>query len=84
MNATLEATEVMLNSIKKVNSQCGFKAAGGIRSVAEAKDYIELTNRVMGKDWINATKFRFGASSILTDVLNILNDRESVINSNLY
>jgi deoxyribose-phosphate aldolase len=84
VNATLEATEVMLNSIKKVNSQCGFKAAGGIRSVAEAKDYIELTNRVMGKDWINATKFRFGASSILTDVLNILNDRESVINSNLY
>ena len=84
VNATLEATEIMLNSIKKNNKPCGFKAAGGIRSVAEAKEYLELTARIMGKDWINANNFRFGASSILTDVLNILNDRESVINSNLY
>ncbi len=84
VNATLEATEIMLNSIKKNNKPCGFKAAGGIRSVAEAKEYLELTARIMGKDWINANNFRFGASSILTDLLNILNDRESVINNNLY
>ena len=49
VNATLEPTEIMLNSIKK-NKPCGFKAAGGIRSVAEAKEYLELTARIMGKD----------------------------------
>lgn len=79
-NATLEAAKIMLNTIKDNGSKCGFKASGGIRTVAEAAKYIELAQQIMGKDWINASTFRFGASGLLADVLDMLNGEDS--NSN--
>ncbi len=84
VNATLEATEIMLNSIKKAGGKCAFKAAGGVRSVAEAKEYLDLTAKIMGVNWINADTFRFGASSLLGDVLNVLNGRESIVDKTVY
>ncbi len=84
VNATLQAAEIMLNVIKETNSNCGFKAAGGIRLVSEAKEYLELTAKIMGEDWINASKFRFGASSLLSDVINVLTDKKSEINASQY
>ncbi len=84
VNATLEATEIMLNSIKKSGSKCSFKAAGGVRSVAEAKEYLDLTTKIMGANWVNADTFRFGASSLLGDVLNVLNGRESIVDKTVY
>lgn len=84
VNATLEATEIMLNAIKESGKPCAFKAAGGVRLVSEAKDYLDLTSKVMGKDWINATNFRFGASSLLGDVLNVLQDKQSVLDKTVY
>ena len=84
INATLEATEVMLNSIKKAGGKCAFKAAGGVRLVSEAKDYLDLTARIMGAEWINSNTFRFGASSLLGDVLNVLSGRESILDKTVY
>ncbi|RTL00516.1 MAG: deoxyribose-phosphate aldolase [Proteobacteria bacterium] len=84
VNATLEATEIMLNAIKKSGRKCSFKAAGGVRLVSEAKDYLDLTAKIMGEEWINSDNFRFGASSLLGDVLNVLNDRESVLDKTVY
>lgn len=84
VNATLEATEVMLNSIKKSGKKCAFKAAGGVRLVSEAKEYLDLTAKIMGADWINSDTFRFGASSLLGDVLNVLHGRESVLDKTVY
>lgn len=84
VNATLEATEVMLNSIKKSGKKCAFKAAGGVRLVSEAKEYLDLTAKIMGADWINSNTFRFGASSLLGDVLNVLHGRESVLDKTVY
>jgi deoxyribose-phosphate aldolase len=78
VNATLEATEIMLNCIKTSGKRCGFKAAGGIKSVAEAGQYLELTARIMGKEWINANNFRFGASSLLGDVMNVLDGKATI------
>lgn len=72
VNATLEATEIMLKCIKTAGTKCGFKAAGGIKSVADAHKYLELTANIMGESWINANNFRFGASSLLGDVINVL------------
>lgn len=72
VNATLEAAEIMLHVIKSSGKHAGFKAAGGIRTVADAIPYLELANKIMGKDWINANTFRFGASSLLNDVIAIL------------
>lgn len=84
VNATLEATEIMLKAIKELNSECGFKAAGGIRRVSEAAEYLKLTADIMGEDWINSSKFRFGASSLLGDVLDVLNDRQSSTDNSAY
>ncbi|MFC3033707.1 deoxyribose-phosphate aldolase [Pseudoalteromonas fenneropenaei] len=68
VNATLAAAEVMLNSIIKCQKAVGFKAAGGVKTVAEAAPYLALATRLMGADWLHATHFRFGASSLLRDV----------------
>lgn len=84
VNATLEATEIMLNAINKSGRNCAFKAAGGVRLVSEAKDYLDLTAKIMGAEWINSDNFRFGASSLLGDVLNVLNGRESVLDKTVY
>ena len=74
VNASIDAAEIMLNEIKKSDSKCGFKASGGIKTVAEAIPYIDLAKKIMGDSWINASNFRFGASSLLNDVCNTLNN----------
>ncbi|MCF2859329.1 deoxyribose-phosphate aldolase [Pseudoalteromonas sp. SMS1] len=72
VNATLAATQVMLSRIKINNKPVGFKAAGGVKTVSEALPYLEYAAQLMGSDWINADNFRFGASSLLTDVKAII------------
>ena len=47
----------------------GFKAAGGIRTAADAAAYLHLAGAIMGQDWANPRTFRFGASSLLDDLL---------------
>lgn len=84
INATLEATKIMLTSIKNSGNNCSFKAAGGVKFVREAKEYIDLTTDIMGKNWINSDNFRFGASSLLTDVINVLEDKECTSDSSKY
>lgn len=74
VNATLEASEIMLNCIRNSGRKCGFKAAGGIRDVTEAQKYLELATEIMGDSWLTADNFRFGASGLLNDVLNILSN----------
>lgn len=69
VNATLEAAEVMLQAIKTSGKDVGFKAAGGIRTAAEATEYLELAERILGADWVTAEHFRFGASSLLDNLL---------------
>lgn len=80
INATLDAAEVMLTAIKKSGKNVGFKAAGGVRTVEDAAQYISLATEIMGQDWVTAKHFRFGASGLLTDVLRVLNvDTQSVM-----
>lgn len=72
VNATLSAAEVMLNAIKTSGSQCGFKAAGGVRNAEQAAEYLSIASNILGNDWVNAEHFRFGASSLLTSLLATL------------
>ena len=69
VNATPEAARVMLEAIKECGKPVGFKAAGGIRTVTEAAQYLALADEIMGAGWATAATFRFGASSLLGDVL---------------
>jgi deoxyribose-phosphate aldolase len=47
----------------------GVKAAGGIRTAKDAVRYLVLVNETVGADWLTPDRFRFGASSLLNDLL---------------
>jgi deoxyribose-phosphate aldolase len=46
----------------------GLKPAGGIRSAREALDWMALVKDELGTRWLRPDLFRFGASSLLTDI----------------
>jgi len=73
VNATLEAAEIMLKAIKASGKNVGFKAAGGVRTAEEAAQYLALAADIMGPQWVTPEHFRFGASSLLNNLLNTLN-----------
>ena len=49
--------------------QIGVKPAGGIRSSKDALRYLVTVSEVAGPDWLDPDRFRFGASSLLNDLL---------------
>lgn len=71
--ATLPVTLVMLQAIKDhyraTGEKIGMKPAGGIRNTKMAIQYLCMVNEVLGEDWLTPDLFRFGASSLLNDVL---------------
>jgi deoxyribose-phosphate aldolase len=71
--ATLPVTLVMLEAARDFHSQTGrqvgVKAAGGIRVAKDAVRYLVVVNEVAGDDWLSPDWFRFGASSLLNDLL---------------
>lgn len=72
VNATLEAADIMLAAIADSGRDVGFKAAGGIRTTADAGAYLALAEQRMGAAWITPAHFRFGASSLLGELLATL------------
>jgi deoxyribose-phosphate aldolase len=70
--ATLAAAEIMLGVIAERGGDHGFKAAGGIRSLAEAAGYVALAERQFGRHWTIPQHFRIGASSLLNDIVRQL------------
>lgn len=83
-NATLEAADIMLKAIKASGKDVGFKAAGGVRTVEEAADYLALAADIMGAQWVTPEHFRFGASSLLGNLLNTLNGSAQATSQGTY
>ena len=71
--ATLPVTVVMLEAVRDfrrtTGRQIGVKPAGGIRTSKDAISYLVAVNEVLGVDWLTPQWFRFGASSLLDDLL---------------
>jgi deoxyribose-phosphate aldolase len=71
--ATLPVTLVMLEAISEFYAgtgiPVGMKAAGGIRTAKEAIRYLVVLNETSGPMWMSPDRFRFGASTLLNDVL---------------
>lgn len=84
VNATLEATKVMIEAIKESGRNVGFKAAGGVKDAQTASDYMQLARDIMGDDWVNIDHFRFGASSLLTGLLTELNLTDKTVEQGAY
>jgi deoxyribose-phosphate aldolase len=77
VNATLEAADIMIRVIRQSGRKVGFKAAGGIASVADAALYLSLAQTIMTPDWPMPSTFRFGASGLLDDILAVLGGGQS-------
>lgn len=69
VNATPEAAAVMLDAIAARGGRCGFKAAGGIRTPADARVYLALAQERLGADWLTPARFRIGASALFDALL---------------
>ncbi|WP_366558519.1 deoxyribose-phosphate aldolase [uncultured Nocardioides sp.] len=71
--ATLPVTLVMLEAVRDfreaTGQMVGVKPAGGIRTSKDAIKYLVMVNEVAGADWLRPAWFRFGASTLLNDLL---------------
>ena len=72
INATYDAASFMLDTIKQSGKNVGFKASGGIRNLMQASEYMSMASNIMGDNWVCADNFRFGASSLLDDLITEL------------
>lgn len=72
-NATLPVTLVMLEAIRDfyaaTGREVGMKPAGGISTAKVAVRYLVLLAETLGSSWLSPSRFRFGASSLLNDLL---------------
>ena len=72
VNATLPVSLAMVRQIREYAQRTGFKVgykpAGGIRTARQATDYLMLMKEELGREWLEPHLFRFGASSLLTDI----------------
>jgi deoxyribose-phosphate aldolase len=72
VNATMPFALVMARMIRQYLEETGyavgFKPAGGIRTAKQALEYMYLMKEELGDRWLRSDLFRFGASSLLTDI----------------
>ena len=72
VNATLDVSLVMVRAIREYFDETGhvvgYKPAGGIGSAKLALQYLALMKEELGARWLQPDLFRFGASSLLTDI----------------
>ena len=47
----------------------GIKVSGGVRTAADALSYVNIVRSVLGEDWLTPDRLRFGASSLLANVV---------------
>ncbi|CAM3314153.1 deoxyribose-phosphate aldolase [Thalassospira profundimaris] len=71
--ATPEAAVAMLTAIRDARDEdgidAGFKASGGVKSTEDAALYLAIADHIMGEGWAKPETFRFGASGVLTALL---------------
>ncbi|HEY7741286.1 MAG TPA: hypothetical protein VIB01_11795, partial [Steroidobacteraceae bacterium] len=71
--ATLPVTLVMLQAIRDyyhaTGRRVGMKPAGGIARAKLSLQYLVMLRETLGQDWLTPELFRFGASSLVNDIL---------------
>ncbi len=71
--ATLPVTLLMLEAVRDwyaaTGQRIGVKPAGGIKTTKDAIKYLVVVAETVGEEWLVPHLFRFGASSLLNDVL---------------
>lgn len=76
LNATLGNNQVMIEAIRDYYLDTGIaiamKPAGGIRTAKQALTFLVAVKETLGDEWLNNSRYRFGASSLLNDLLRQL------------
>ncbi|MCP5286585.1 MAG: deoxyribose-phosphate aldolase [Burkholderiaceae bacterium] len=73
VGATPPAARALLETIAATpGSEAGFKASGGVRSVADAALYAGLVREILGPQALTPRRFRLGASGLLNDIEAVL------------
>jgi deoxyribose-phosphate aldolase len=73
ISATPESSYILFNSVKQfyqeTNLMRGIKPSGGIKTTKQALAILSILSETLGTEWMNPAYFRFGASSLLDDLL---------------
>jgi deoxyribose-phosphate aldolase len=73
LNATLANNQVMIEAIrdfyKDTGIAIGMKPAGGIKTAKQSLHFLVAVKETLGDAWLNKKRYRFGASSLLNDLL---------------
>lgn len=73
VGATPAAARALLETIAGTpGSRAGFKASGGVRTVADAAVYIALVREILGAAAVGPARLRIGASALLDDIETVL------------
>ena len=84
VSASLDAAEVMIEAIRDHGGNAGFKAAGGIRTLVQARQYLNLAHKIIGHDWVSPDTFRLGASGLLKDIMVMTGEQENFVGTQGY
>jgi deoxyribose-phosphate aldolase len=75
-NATLGNNQVMLEAIRdfylETGAEIAMKPAGGIRTAKQSLTFLVAVKETLGDNWLNNSRYRFGASALLNDLLRQL------------
>ncbi|HEY4302397.1 MAG TPA: deoxyribose-phosphate aldolase [Candidatus Didemnitutus sp.] len=81
LNATLGNNQVMLEAIRDHYLDTGvaiaMKPAGGIRTAKQALQFLIAVKETLGDEWLHPARYRFGASSLLNDLLRQIEKEKS-------
>ncbi|MFZ4719371.1 MAG: deoxyribose-phosphate aldolase [Ilumatobacteraceae bacterium] len=83
-SATPEATAIMLSAIRDAGRPVGLKPSGGIRTLDDARIYLDQADEMMGPDWATPATFRFGASGLLTALISEIEGERGATSSEAY
>lgn len=74
VNATPDFARMMLEVIRDLDvaETVGFKPAGGVKTAEDAAIYLQMADEILDDNWVDSRHYRFGASSLLTNLLNTL------------
>jgi len=69
VSATPQAARILIEAIAELGAQVGFKASGNVRTISEARTYLEIAQARFGPYWLQGHRMRLGGSSLLDDLL---------------
>ena len=77
--ATPYSVYTMCRTIKEyyelTGTKIGIKIAGGVRTTEDAIKYYTIVKEILGKEWLNNTLFRIGASSLANNILSSISNK---------